>query len=79
VDCGVSQTKRINLALQGGGSHGAYSWGALDKFDLSWSFLRELRDLGRASAKEWLNSHFTDIGERQSLNVPLALRRTDMG
>jgi len=23
-------TKRINLALQGGGSHGAYTWGALD-------------------------------------------------
>ena len=22
--------KRVNLALQGGGSHGAYSWGALD-------------------------------------------------
>ena len=24
-------TKRINLALQGGGSHGAYAWGVLDK------------------------------------------------
>ena len=23
-------TKTVNLALQGGGSHGAYSWGALD-------------------------------------------------
>ena len=26
----MSKTKRINLALQGGGSHGAYTWGALD-------------------------------------------------
>jgi NTE family protein len=30
VDRSVSAVKRINLALQGGGSHGAYSWGALD-------------------------------------------------
>jgi len=25
-----ASVKRVNLALQGGGSHGAYSWGALD-------------------------------------------------
>src|SRR5918911_627314 len=25
-----SDTKRINLALQGGGSHGAFTWGVLD-------------------------------------------------
>ena len=24
--------KRINLALQGGGAHGAYTWGVLDRF-----------------------------------------------
>jgi NTE family protein len=30
MDRGMSKTKRINLALQGGGSHGAYTWGALD-------------------------------------------------
>lgn len=24
--------KRVNLALQGGGAHGAYTWGVLDKF-----------------------------------------------
>ena len=30
MDRGVSERKRINLALQGGGSHGAYTWGALD-------------------------------------------------
>lgn len=27
----ASNTKRINLALQGGGSHGAFTWGVLDK------------------------------------------------
>jgi len=25
-----SQTKMVNLALQGGGSHGAFTWGVLD-------------------------------------------------
>ena len=27
----IIQTKKINLALQGGGSHGAYTWGVLDR------------------------------------------------
>jgi NTE family protein len=26
----MSITKRLNLALQGGGSQGAFTWGALD-------------------------------------------------
>ena len=26
----MSDRKRINLALQGGGSHGAFTWGVLD-------------------------------------------------
>lgn len=26
----MSKTKRINLALQGGGAHGAFTWGVLD-------------------------------------------------
>lgn len=25
------ETKRINLALQGGDAHGAYTWGVLDR------------------------------------------------
>jgi NTE family protein len=28
----ISNTKIINLALQGGGSHGAFGWGVMDKF-----------------------------------------------
>ena len=27
----MAQPKRINLALQGGGAHGAFTWGALDR------------------------------------------------
>ena len=26
-----AQTKRVNLALQGGGAHGAFTWGVLDR------------------------------------------------
>ncbi|HZX85107.1 MAG TPA: patatin-like phospholipase family protein, partial [Reyranella sp.] len=26
----MNETKRVNLALQGGGSHGAFTWGVLD-------------------------------------------------
>ena len=29
---GRRSTKRINLALQGGGAHGAFTWGVLDIF-----------------------------------------------
>lgn len=28
----TGRTKRVNLALQGGGAHGAYTWGVLDRF-----------------------------------------------
>lgn len=27
----TSQSRKINLALQGGGSHGAFTWGVLDR------------------------------------------------
>ncbi|TIW48241.1 MAG: patatin-like phospholipase family protein, partial [Mesorhizobium sp.] len=27
----VEEPKKINVALQGGGSHGAFSWGVLDQ------------------------------------------------
>ena len=29
---GSKPLKRVNLALQGGGSHGAFAWGMLDAF-----------------------------------------------
>ena len=31
VDAGAVEAKTINLALQGGGAHGAFAWGVLDK------------------------------------------------
>ena len=45
-------TKRINLALQGGGAHGAFTWGVLDQ-------LLERRAACR-------RGHFRNVGGRAS-------------
>src|SRR4029434_3260879 len=31
TNIGTTQTKTINLALQGGGAHGAFTWGVLER------------------------------------------------
>ncbi|MDE3175541.1 MAG: patatin-like phospholipase family protein [Pseudomonadota bacterium] len=62
-----------------GGDGKLESYPSDTKFDVSWAFLQELRDLGRASAKRWLSAHFADIGESQTLDVRHALRRTAAG
>ena len=79
------------IAEAGGGSADAHRLhriggdGRLDrfpadtKFDASWGFLQELRDLGRASAKNWLAAHFAAIGVRSTLDVSATLHRTEEG
>jgi NTE family protein len=49
------------------------------KFDASWGFLQELRDLGHTCAKDWLTAHFDDIGVRSTLDVAATLHRTEEG
>ena len=49
------------------------------KFDASWDFLQQLRDLGRASAKDWLQANFDAIGVRSTLDVSATLHRTEEG
>ncbi|MBI1383838.1 MAG: patatin-like phospholipase family protein [Rhizobiales bacterium] len=39
------------------------------KLSPSWSFLCELRDLGRRIAEEWLEANFDAIGERSSVDI----------
>ena len=39
------------------------------KFDTDWSFLCELRDRGRAAAKEWLASDLKAVGHHSSVDV----------
>jgi NTE family protein len=61
--------KRMRLHRIGG--DGALErFGAATKLDTSWPFLTRLRDLGRRSAREWLDRHFDDIGVRGTLDLP---------
>ncbi len=70
---------RIERLHRIGGDGQLSKYSADTKFDVSWSFLQTLRDLGRASAKEWLALHFDDIGERSTLDMPAALQAPDAG
>jgi NTE family protein len=43
--------------------------GASSKLNTDWGFLTELRDRGRATAKDWLSRHFDKIGRESSLDI----------
>ncbi len=62
-----------------GGDGQLDSYPADSKFDVSWSLLQRLRDLGRENAQTWLAANFDAIGERSTLDVPATLRKTDAG
>ena len=42
---------------------------AASKLNTSWSFLKGLRDMGRASASVFLTEHYDDIGQRGTLDL----------
>lgn len=42
---------------------------ASSKLNAEWSFLTHLRDLGRETARDWLDRHFDDIGKRSTLDL----------
>ena len=42
---------------------------ASSKSSADWSFLTELRDLGRAEGIKWLKNHFKDIGKKSSVTI----------
>ncbi len=48
---------------------------AATKNDVSWPFLKQLRDLGRAETKEWLAANFDKIGVESTLDMDQTLRR----
>ena len=60
-----------------GGDGKLETLGAETKEDVSWSFLKSLRDLGRAAAKAWLEENFDSIGVRSTLDVAKALRKPE--
>ncbi len=43
--------------------------GASSKMNAEWAFLIHLRDLGRQTAAEWLDRHYTDVGKRATVDL----------
>jgi len=43
--------------------------GASSKLNAEWSFLTHLRSIGQQTAKRWLQEHFSDIGERTTVDL----------
>jgi NTE family protein len=44
-------------------------YSAFTKYDMSWEFLTQLRNLGRETAKAWLDEHYEAIGCQDTLNL----------
>lgn len=43
--------------------------GASSKMNVEWAFLTKLRDIGRATASQWLDKNIADIGERSTVDL----------
>jgi NTE family protein len=70
-----SDDYRLERLHRIGGAGRLESFDAATKFDVSWPFLKELRDLGREDAKVWLDRNFDAIGVESTLDIDRALRR----
>ena len=56
--------------VDGGATLAAYS--AASKMDASWDKLTALRDIGRAAAKTWIDTHYDDVGVKDTLDLRAA-------
>ena len=70
-----SDDYRLERLHRIGGAGRLESFNAATKFDVSWPFLKQLRDLGRDDAKAWLEQNFDAIGVESTLDMDQALRR----
>lgn len=62
---------RPNLhRIDGGAPLSGFS--AATKLDTSWTFLTQLRDLGRAAAKAWMHEHYAMVGQNGTLDLRAA-------
>jgi NTE family protein len=71
----VSEDYRLERLHRIGGAGRLEGFDASTKFDVSWPFLQELRDLGREDAKAWLKQNFDLIGVASTLDIDRALQR----
>ncbi len=58
-----------------GGAGRLESFSAATKNDVSWPFLKQLRDLGSSDTKAWLAENFDRIGVESTLDMDKALQR----
>jgi NTE family protein len=70
-----SDDYRLERLHRIGGAGRLESFDAATKFDVSWPFLKELRDLGREDTKAWLGQNFDAIGVEGTLDIDEALQR----
>lgn len=56
-----------------GGGNELAKFGAATKLTPEWSFLQDLRDIGRRAVDAWLDENFDAIGKRSTLELPQAL------
>ncbi len=71
-----SKTYKLPQFHRIGGAGALERYNSLTKFDVSWAYLQELRDLGRADAKAWLEANYDSIGVEGTLDIDRALRRS---
>jgi NTE family protein len=64
-----SEDYRLERLHRIGGAGRLESFNAATKFNVSWPFLRELRDLGRKDTKDWLEQNFDAIGVESTLDI----------
>ncbi|MFG1478369.1 patatin-like phospholipase family protein [Xanthobacter sp. V4C-4] len=69
---GGSSFRRVRLHRIGGEDQIAML-DATSKLNAEWTFLQHLRDLGRAAAEAFLDTHFDDLGRRSTLDLRLEL------
>ena len=81
IEEGTLKDKRYKLERlhRIGGDGKLATLGADSKYDVSWSFLQYLHNLGRESAQAWIAANYEAIGERSTLDVEATLRHTDAG
>lgn len=42
---------------------------AQSKYNTEWSFLNDLKEMGRREAQNWLQKHYKDLGKKSSVNI----------
>ncbi len=68
-----SEDFRLERLHRIGGAGKLQNYAVSTTLDTSWSFLKELRDLGREDAKAWLERNFDAIGVESTLDIDQAL------